>query len=145
MSSHLIRADLVPILSGYLILMIILAIGLVAARRRPPGAPQTRITAPRRFGWTALVPHLAGDVLGGYLLLMAVDLGYYYGVAHVPGDFLLSAVTGGALLIGISMPLGLLLTWVLRHWRLPGSGLRRPGPGTAAPGGETGQDAGGPG
>ncbi|HEY2506085.1 MAG TPA: DUF6256 family protein [Streptosporangiaceae bacterium] len=122
MSSHLIRSDLVPVVSGYLILMIILAVGLLLARRRPPGASQDRIVAPRRVGWPALVGHLAGDALGGYLLLVAIVLGYYYGVAKVPGNFLVSAVSGSALLIGIAMPIALLQEWMRQRWRRRGSG-----------------------
>jgi hypothetical protein len=116
-SSHLVRSDLIPVVGGYLILMIVLAVGLLLVRRWPPGAPQTRLESPRRVGWTALVAHLGGDVLGGYLLLMGIVLLYYYGVARVPGDFLTSAFSGSALLVGIAMPIALLLEWALGRWR----------------------------
>lgn len=43
---------------------------------------------------------MIGTAVGGYLLLMAVVIAYYYGVARVGGDFIQSAFTGTALLIG---------------------------------------------
>jgi len=47
---------------------------------------------------------VAGTAVGGYLLLMAVVIVYYYGVARVAGDFITSAFTGTAMLIGLAMP-----------------------------------------
>ena len=139
MSSHLIRSDLVPITSGYVILMAILAAGLRLQRRRTAaGQPLTRLTGRRDRGFRALIWHVLADALGGYLLLAAIVVLYYYGVARVAGNFLDSAFTGTALLLGISLPLFLAvsgLTW----WRgqsreRGGSGPVRP-PGPHPPGG----------
>jgi Co/Zn/Cd efflux system component len=116
MSSHLIRSDLDPILGGYLILMIILAVGLRTLRHRvAAGKPMTRLTGRRDRGWRALVLHVLADALGGYLLLMAVVFLYYYGVARVGSDFLLSAVTGSLLLLGISLPLFFAASWLTQR------------------------------
>jgi Co/Zn/Cd efflux system component len=113
MSSHLIRSDLVPILSGYLILMIILAVGLRSLHRRvAAGKPVSRLTGRRDRGWRALILHVLADALGGYLLLAAIVILYYYGVAKVGSDFLLSAITGSLLLLGISLPLYFAATWL---------------------------------
>lgn len=116
MSSHLIRSDLDPILGGYLILMIILAVGLRTLRRRvAAGQPVTRLTGRRDRGWLALILHVLADALGGYLLLMAVVVLYYFGVAREGSDFLLSAFTGCLLLLGISLPLFLAASWLTQR------------------------------
>jgi hypothetical protein len=66
---------------------------------------------PARTGWAAL-RHVAGTVVGGYLLLMAVVVAYYFGVARVGPGFLESAVSGTALLLGLSAPVFLALSWL---------------------------------
>ena len=48
---------------------------------------------------------MTGTAAGGYLLLMAAVIAYYYGVARVAGDFITSAFTGTAMLIAIALPL----------------------------------------
>jgi hypothetical protein len=79
----------------------------------PPG-PASRATQPdpaSRVGRPAL-RHVAGTVVGGYLLLMAVIVAYYFGVARVGPGFLESAVSGTALLLGLSAPVFLALSWL---------------------------------
>jgi Co/Zn/Cd efflux system component len=116
MSSHLIRSDLVPIISGYVILMAVLAAGLRLQRRRAAaGRPASRLTGRRDRGWRALILHVLADALGGYLVLAAVVLLYYYGVAKVGSNFLDSAFTGTALLLGLSLPLFIAISWLI--WR----------------------------
>jgi hypothetical protein len=131
MSSHLLRSDLDPILGGYLILMAVLAVGLVTQRRRTAaGKPTARLTGRRDRGWPALIVHVLSDALGGYLVLVAVVVGYYYGVARVGGSFLASAITGSLLLLGISLPVFMVVSWLTqrpfsgRSW-LPFRGARR--------------------
>ena len=106
MSSSLIRQDLVPIVSGYVILMTALGVGLWLSRR-PPRAGRSS-----RFGWPRLLRHLAGTAVGGYVLLMAIVILYYYLVARVAGSFLDSAVTGCATLIGLSLPVFAGASWL---------------------------------
>ena len=78
----------------------------------PPGpAPGVTPLDPARTGWAAL-RHVAGTVVGGYLLLMAVVVAYYFGVARVGPGFLESAVSGTALLLGLSAPVFLALSWL---------------------------------
>ena len=125
MSSHLLRSDLDPILGGYLILMVVLAVGLVMQRRRAAASkPMTRLTGRRERGWQALILHVLTDALGGYLLLMAVVVVYYYGVAKVGGSFLTSAITGGLLLIGISLPVFIAASWLTQRPVRPGPARR---------------------
>jgi Family of unknown function (DUF6256) len=113
MSSHLLRSDLDPVLGGYLILMAVLAVGLVTQRRRAAaGKPDTRRTGRLDRGWQALIVHVLSDALGGYLVLVAVVVLYYYGVARVGGSFLASAITGSLLLLGICLPVFLAVSWL---------------------------------
>lgn len=123
MSSHLIRSDLVPIIAGYLILMAVLAVGLRLQRRRAAvGLPLTRLTGRRDRGWPALIAHVLTDALAGYLVLAAVVIIYYYGVARVGSNFLDSEFTGTALLLGISLPLFIGLSWLTQRRRAPSGG-----------------------
>jgi Family of unknown function (DUF6256) len=116
MSSHLLRSDLDPILGGYLILMAVLALGLLMQRRQAAaGKPSTRLTGRRERGWQALIVHVLSDALGGYLLLIAVVVLYYYGVAKVGGSFLASATTGSLLLLGISLPVFIGISWLTQR------------------------------
>jgi RsiW-degrading membrane proteinase PrsW (M82 family) len=113
MSSHLIRSDLLPVSVGYAILMIVLAAGLWAARRRvAAGRPLTRYAGRLDRGWPALLWHVLTDFLGGYLLLAVVVVLYYYLVARVGSNFLDSEFSGAALLLGIALPLYLAATWL---------------------------------
>jgi O-antigen/teichoic acid export membrane protein len=133
MSSHLIRSDLIPIGTGYVLLMAVLAAGLWSARRRVrAGRPLTRYTGRRDRGWLAFGWHVLADALGGYLLLAAVVVLYYYLVAHVGGNFLDSAFSGSGLLVGVSLPVFLVCSWLSlrRQDRRAGRGQRtdRAGP-----------------
>jgi hypothetical protein len=101
----------------YLIFMAALGLGLLSLSRRGTGqasGPPGRPAAVRRGlrGWAPLTRHVLGTVIGGYLLLMAAVTAYYYGVARVGGAFLYSAVTGTALLIGLTMPIFAALSWI---------------------------------
>jgi hypothetical protein len=97
-ASSLIRQALVPMLAGYLLIMAALGFGLHLLARSKTGDrhgrsltagwPEgTRPAAGSRRGWLALARHVTGTAAGGYLLLMAVVIAYYYGVARVAGDF----------------------------------------------------------
>jgi hypothetical protein len=77
----------------------------------PDAVPGATPLDPARTGWAAL-RHVAGTVVGGYLLLMAVVVAYYFGVARVGPGFLESAVSGTALLLGLSAPVFLGLSWL---------------------------------
>lgn len=149
MSSHLIRSDLVPIVTGYVLLMVILAAGLRVQRRRAAaGLLQGRAASAGRrdHGWQALIVHVGADVIGGYLLLVAVVVAYYYGVAKVGSNFLASAFTGSALLLAISLPVSAVASWLTwRRGSRPGH-RRRPAPpaGPAGPAGGAGATPCGP-
>ena len=115
-------------LAGYLLIMTTLGLGLHLLARSKAGGPHAGSrTAERperaspaagsRRGWLALARHVAGTAVGGYLLLMAVVIAYYYGVARVEGDFITSAFTGTAMLIGIAVPLWGAASWLTERRR----------------------------
>ncbi len=125
MPSSLIRQDAVPVTVGYALLMGTLAAGLLTRRRDRTAVPGTRAApgpagspagsgtvAPGGRAWLRLIRHLAATVAGGYLVLMAVVIGYYFGVARVSGNFLESAFTGCALLLGLSSPAFFAASWL---------------------------------
>ena len=113
MSSQLIRQDLLPVSVGYAIVMIVLAAGLWAARRRvASGKPLTRYAGRRDHGWPAFLWHVLMDALGGYLLLAAVVVLYYYFVAKVGSNFLDSEFSGAAVLLAIALPIYVAATWL---------------------------------
>ncbi len=115
-------------LTGYLLVMAVLGIGLRRLYRpaaRPGRAPgrageqpgRPRASTKSRRGWPALIRRVTGTAVGGYLLLMAVVIGYYYGVARVGGRFLESAFTGAALLAGIAAPVFAAASWLAERRR----------------------------
>jgi len=122
-TSSPVSQALVPMLAGYLLIMAALGAGLRLLARSKTGGPQagsrtagrpegTRPAAGSRHGWLLLARHVAGTAVGGYLLLMAVVIAYYYGVARVAGDFITSAFTGTAMLTGIALPLWGAASWL---------------------------------
>jgi hypothetical protein len=154
MSSALIRQDLVPMVTGYLLLMGALAIGLRISRRtasrhaaaggraagQPPSAgaaatePDQRelvadrglrsgrlsLTARAKPGWPRLGVHVLATAVGGYLVLMAIIIIYYFGVAPSTGNFVPSGFSGCALLVGLAAPVFAALSWLSarKGWRL---------------------------
>ena len=94
-----------------------------AARDGSAGARQdglagaARAGYPAAVGWLRLGRHYAGTAIGGYLLLMAVVVLYYYGVARVGGAFIWSAFTGCALLIVLTAPVFALASWLTARGR----------------------------
>ena len=78
----------------------------------PGGAPAAPPGPQPRTGRTALARRIASTVIGGYLLLMAVIVAYYFGVARVGPGFLEGALTGTALLLGLATPVFAALSWL---------------------------------
>jgi hypothetical protein len=141
LSSALIRQDILPLTIGYALLMIALATGLLLLRRTtrsavPGTAPdvdqeqsaaemavaemaESRPDAvmPGGYAWLRLIRELGVTFVGGYLLLMVVVIAYYYGVARVTGNFIESAFTGCAMLLGLSLPVFLAAIWLLERRR----------------------------
>ncbi len=134
MSSHLIRSDLIPIVTGYVIVMVILAAGLWRLGHRVRGGlPLTRYAGRVNRGWIALIWHMATDAVGGYVVLAAVVVLYYYFVAREGGNFLDSEFTGAALLLAIAFPIYLGGSWLFQRLRLRRSnGDGQPGDSTAS-------------
>jgi Family of unknown function (DUF6256) len=125
MSSSLIRQDLGPMVAGYALVMGALATGLLLARRSPARSQELRpgrlaVTARVKPGWRRLGIHSLATAVGGYLVLMAVIILYYNEVAPVSGNFVESAFSGCAMLIGLAAPVFLALSWLAdrKGWRL---------------------------
>jgi hypothetical protein len=114
-TSSLIRQDLVPMVTGYLVLMAVLGIGLRHLQRSP--ASRARAANQAHPEWRALFRYMIGTAVGGYLLLSAVVVAYYFGVARVDGQFLQSAFTGPALLVGITLPVFAAASWLMAWGR----------------------------
>ena len=126
------RQALIPMAAGYLIWMSALGFGLYRLYRprgaasgaapppgqepaTPPGPSQRPATPPspgQRTGRVALLRQVATTVICGYVLLMAVIVAYYFGVARVGSGFLESALTGTALLVGLATPVFVALSWL---------------------------------
>ena len=63
-------------------------------------------------GWPRLILRYLATAVGGYLVLMIIIILYYYLVARVAGNFVQSAFTGCAMLIGLSVPVFLAASWL---------------------------------
>jgi Family of unknown function (DUF6256) len=139
MSSSLIRQDLVPMIVGYLLIMGTLAIGLRIVQRsgkaeggnaaeagkpakagQPAKADKAGTLARPGPGWRRLAIFSLSTAVGGYLLLMAVIIGYYFGISPVAGNFVHSAFSGCAMLIGLAAPVFITLSWLAERkgWRI---------------------------
>ena len=142
MSRHLFSTDLVPVGGFYLIFMGVLAAGLRLHRRGSVRGGSVRGGSVRRDsvrgssvrgrlrsgerrpgwlarrlppGWPAFAGQVIATAVAGYLLLIAVLTGYYYGVSRVKGNFLVSACTGCALLAGLALPVFAAASWLARR------------------------------
>jgi hypothetical protein len=106
-------------LSGYLLVMGYLAQGLRFLRRHPAESEQMTATGARGLtrGWPGPIRQVVLTAAGGYLLLMAVVVGYHYGVIRIRGRFLASAFTGGATLVGITLPVFFIASWLVERRR----------------------------
>jgi len=124
---------------GYLLIMATLAIGLRIVQRsgkaeagqtakagqtaeggQTAKAGQTGTLARPGPGWRRLALFSLSTAVGGYLLLMAVVIGYYFGISPVAGNFVHSAFSGCAMLIGLAAPVFIALSWLAERkgWRI---------------------------
>jgi len=118
---------------GYALIMGTLAIGLRLVQRsgkaEAGNAAEAGVPAKARKvgalerpdpGWRRLAVFSLGTAVGGYLLLMAVIIGYYFGVSPVAGNFVHSAFSGCAMLIGLAAPVFIALSWLAERkgWRI---------------------------
>ena len=132
--SDLIRHDVIPVLSGYVLLMAML---LLAGGRSPRRALLRSGTAPYRYGairrrilqrgrspsptdrpeaagsaWPRLVRYLVATAAGGYMLFLAIVIVYYLALGGETSKFIRDAVFGGAwLAFGVAVPALLAAAW----------------------------------
>ncbi len=113
--SGLLRHDVIPVLSGYLVVMsILLAHRWDRRRRAAQGRPDEPI-AIRGWPptWAGLTRYLLATALGGYVVFIAVILLYYFALGGENLTFIRDALTGGVWLgLGIAVPGLLFLGWV---------------------------------
>jgi hypothetical protein len=137
--SDLLGHDVIPVLSGYVLLMaMLLAAGPGLRRSRPRMAPyrygavrgRTPLGAlepehgSRRAGWPRLLTHLLITAMGGYVLFLAIVLIYYFGLGGKSARFLRDAFLGGAwLTFCIAVPALMAAAWLEDRLR-----TRRPRP-----------------
>jgi Family of unknown function (DUF6256) len=120
----MISAAEISVIVGYVLLMGFLAAGLTMLRRSAPGSDPRRLSRaaarPDR-GWLRLARYWAATAVGGYVVLMAIIVIFYvatdYSKASILESTLSSAATGTALLVGISVPVFLGLSWLTQRWR----------------------------
>lgn len=127
MSSGLIASDLVPIGGGYVVLMASLAIGLRLDRRaggeqKADGNDERlpvigRLARRSPAGWPRFAVQVGVTAVGGYVLLMAVLVAFYYGVSRVANHFLESGFTGCAMLLALALPVFAIASWVAHRKR----------------------------
>jgi hypothetical protein len=129
MSAKVIQQALVPMVVFFIVIMVVLAVGLRTSRRQAGISPNARSReaatslwphglrplAARGPGWLRVVTQYAYTAVGGYLLLMLVVVIYYFGVARVGGNFIESAFTGCGMLIGLSAPVFLVVSWLVKR------------------------------
>lgn len=131
LSSSLVKSDLVPIASGYVLVMAALVIGLLILRRRGRRPDPSGVPGRAGRGWLRLVRQMAELFAGGYFLLMAVIVAYYFGLVRLGGHFIESGFSGCAELLGIAAPVFLALSWLdsrrARHRTGKGSAAGDPG------------------
>ena len=111
----LLRHDVIPVLSGYLVVMSMFVAHRrdrrrQAARGRPDEPVTIRGWPPT---WTGLTRYLLATALGGYVVFIAVILLYYFALGGENLTFIRDALTGGVWLgLGIAVPGLLFLGWV---------------------------------
>lgn len=113
------RQALIPMATFYLILMAALAFGLrrlYRSRGTQAGSGPSLADSRQRSG-RAAARHVIGTVVWGYLLLLAVVVAYYYGVARVGPGFLEDEVSGTALLLALAVPVFVAASWLEERLR----------------------------
>jgi hypothetical protein len=98
------------------------ATGAPAARPGPVSRARAdlRTATSLKPGWPRLILHYVGTAVGGYLLLMIILVLYYQFVSTFGGNFIASGFSGCGLLLGLSAPVFLALSWLAERtgWRL---------------------------
>ncbi|HEX9313158.1 MAG TPA: DUF6256 family protein [Actinomycetota bacterium] len=114
-SGGLFRHDVIPVVSGYVVVMSMFVAHRRDRRRRAArGRPDEPITI-RGWPptWSGLTRYLLATALGGYVVFIAVILLYYFALGGENFTFIRDALTGGVWLgFGIAVPGLLFLAWV---------------------------------
>ena len=123
MSMRLVREVVAPVLTGYLVVL-----GMLAAYRRAlvRGETQALRARPAAAGWRSLAGHVIGTAAGGYAFFLLLVAVFYFVLGRHSTTLVTDPLVEGSLLtFAVVVPTFLLLSWVdgrLRRRR--GSGLR---------------------
>jgi Family of unknown function (DUF6256) len=113
--SGLLRHDVIPVVSGYVVVMSMFVAHRRDRRRRAAGGRPDEPLAIRGWPptWSGLTRYLLATGLGGYVVFIAVILLYYFALGGEDFTFIRDALTGGVWLgFGIAVPGLLFLAWV---------------------------------
>ncbi len=109
----LLRHDVVPVLSAYVLLMAMMIATRGGRRAREERAAPPAGPGPKAVPWRALARHLVVTALGGYGVFLAIVLVYYLALGGEDARFIRDALTGGAWLgFGIGLPGILVVAWI---------------------------------
>jgi Family of unknown function (DUF6256) len=113
--TDLLRHDVIPVLTGYLVfLAIVVSYGL---HRRAGKAPIKR-GGGADYAWRPLARYLAGVVAGGYIFFLTVVVLFYFVIGEKSGTFISQAlIQGSAFTFGIVLPAFVALTVAEEAWR----------------------------
>jgi Family of unknown function (DUF6256) len=111
--ADVLRHDVIPVLSAYLVFLAIL-LAYRHARRRAGGALHaagTRSAGGERPTWRDLVRYLAAMVAGGYVFFLAIVVVFYLILGSEPRSFVSQALGEGSLLAVATIPAFLAISW----------------------------------
>jgi hypothetical protein len=115
--SAVLRRDVVPVLSAYVVFVAMLVAYGRGGRRERPVRRRTWGGPRGRVGWGALFAYVLELAAGGYALFLLVVLTYYFALGGEDTRFVVQAFREGSILaFGIVVPAFLLLSWI--HDRL---------------------------
>ena len=114
--SRVLRQDIAPVGSAYLV-FVALFVWYASRRRRRPETSDV-VPTPRAPDVKSLLRSVAATVAGGYLVFALVIAIFYLVLGGQPGDFIpQSLVQGSVLAFGVVLPAFVALTLAEAAWR----------------------------
>jgi hypothetical protein len=111
------RHDVIPVASAYLVFLGLLVTYRVATRRSAAGPSpgrersRTRSSSGADPGWGDLVRYLAGTAAGGYLFFLSIVVVFYFVLGGEDPEFIRQALVEGSILaFGLVVPAFLVLS-----------------------------------
>jgi hypothetical protein len=114
-----LRHDVIPVASAYIVLLALLVTYHLATRRSAGGPspgrkrPRTRSSSGAHPGWGDLVRYVAGTAAGGYLFFLSIVVVFYFVLGGEDPEFIRQAfVEGSILAFGLVVPAFLVLSFL---------------------------------